>query len=46
MDVSLIPGRSIGVREKILAMPSVGVLDETPVHRYKRVDWVSSKTLF
>ena len=28
---------------KILARPSVGVVGETHVHRYKRTDWAISK---
>ena len=42
-DVSLIPGCSIGIREKILATPSVGVRGEAHVHRNKHVGWASSK---
>ena len=41
--MSLIPGRGIGVREKIQATPSVGVGGEAHVCRNKRTDWSSSK---
>ena len=41
--MSSIPGCGIGVREKIVATPSVGVGGKTHVHRNKRTDWVSSK---
>ena len=42
-DVNLIPGFNKGVREKIPAMPSVGVGGETHVCRYKQSNWASSK---
>ena len=41
--MSLIPGSGIGAREKILAMPSVGVLSKTHVHIFKCLDWASGK---
>ena len=41
--MSSIPGRVIGVREKIVATPSVGVRGKTHVLRNKRTDWASSK---
>ena len=42
-DMSSIPGSGIGVREKILAMPSLGVGGKTHVHRNKCADWVSRR---
>ena len=39
--VSSIPGGGIGVREKILDMPSVGVGGKTHVCRKKCTDWAS-----
>ena len=41
--MSLIPGRGIGVRKKILATPSVGVGGKAHVCTNERVDWASSK---
>ena len=41
--MSLIPGRRKGVREKILAMLSVGVRAETHVRRNECAVWGSSK---
>ena len=41
--MSSIPGRGIGVKEKILATPSVGVSGEAHKCKYKRVDWSSNK---
>ena len=41
--MSLILGHSLGVREKILATPSVGVGGETHVCRNKGAEWASSK---
>ena len=41
--MSSIPGCGIGVREKILATPSVGVGGEAHVRRNKCTDWASSK---
>ena len=41
--MSSIPGLCIGVREKILATPSVGARGETHVQRNKCADWASSK---
>ena len=41
--MSLIPGCSIGVREKIQAMPSVGVRGEANVGRNKCVEWACNK---
>ena len=40
--MSSIPSRGIGVREKILAAPSVGVGGKTYVSRYRRTDWASN----
>ena len=42
-DVSLIREHGIGVREKILASPSVGVGGKTHVCRNKRADWAGRK---
>ena len=41
--MNLIPGRNLGVREKILAMPSVGVGGKAHVCRNKCADLASSK---
>ena len=41
----LIPGRGIVVKEKNLAMPSVGVGGETHEHRIKCADWARSKKI-
>ena len=43
--MSLIPCCSIGVREKILAIPSVEEGGKTNVHRYKDADWASIKKI-
>ena len=40
------PIRGIGVREKILAMPPVGVGGKTHVCRYKCADWESMEKSF
>ena len=41
--MSSIPGHGLRVREKILAMPSMGVGGETHVRRNKCVEWASVK---
>ena len=44
--MSLFPGHSIGVREKIRAMPSVRVWGKKHVRCNKCADWASSKRSF